>query len=128
MSPTQEGTLRVTRPRRNELAFRLRERDPAPDCREIVVECELDRAVVERLAAAIDRADRLPWVLIDLARCPFIDVDATTVIFSAHRRARGEDRQLAIRGAGGQTLRLLTALGLTGDGLLCEPLGREARA
>lgn len=128
MSTDQEGTLRVPRPAGDHASFRLLERDAAPDCREIVIEGELDRAVVDRLVAAIERAERLPSVLIDLARCAFIDVDATTVIFSAHRRARGEDRQLAIRGAGGQTLRLLTALGLTGDGLLCEPLGREVRA
>jgi anti-anti-sigma regulatory factor len=127
MSPTQEGTGRAPRDRGEDVALRLLERDASPDCREIVVEGELDRAVVDRLVAAIERADRLPSVLIDLARCAFIDVDATTAIFSAHRRARGEDRRLAIRGAGGQTLRLLTALGLTGDGLLCEPLGREAR-
>jgi anti-anti-sigma regulatory factor len=126
-SPNQEGTLRATRPLQEELRFRLLERDAGPGCREILVEGELDRAVVDRLVAAIDRAERLPSVLIDLGRCAFIDVDATTVILSAHRRARGEDRRLAIRGAGGQTLRLLTALGLTGDGLLCEPLGREAR-
>jgi anti-anti-sigma regulatory factor len=111
----------------DEVSLRLLERDPAPDCREIVVEGELDRAVVGRFAAALERAEQLPAVLIDLARCAFIDVDTTTVLLSAHRRARGEDRQLAIRGAGGQTLRLLTALGLTGDGLLSEPLGREAR-
>ncbi len=127
MSPTQEGTLRAPRPRLDEVSLRLLERDAGPGCREIVVEGELDRAVVGRLVAAIERAERLPSVLIDLDRCAFIDVDATTAILSAHHRARGEHRRLAIRGAGGQTLRLLTALGLTGDGLLCEPLGREAR-
>lgn len=127
MSPSQEGTLRARRPRRDELHFRLLERDSNSGCREILIEGELDRAVAGRLAAALERAAGAPSILIDLARCGFIDVDATTVILSAHRRARGEGRRLAIRGAGGQTLRLLTALGLTGDGLLSEPLGREAR-
>ena len=126
MSPNQEGTCAPPGPR-GRVALRLLERDSDSGCREILVEGELDRAVVDRLAAAIERADGMPSVLIDLARCGFIDVDATTVILSAHRRACGEDRRLAIRGAGGQTLRLLTALGLTGDGLLSEPLGREAR-
>jgi anti-anti-sigma regulatory factor len=127
MSPKQEGTLRATRPDRNDVALNVLERDAAPGCREIVVEGELDMAVVDRLVEAIERAEESPSILIDLARCGFIDVDATTAILSAHRRARGEGRRLAIRGAGGQTLRLLTALGLTGDGLLSEPLGREAR-
>jgi anti-anti-sigma regulatory factor len=127
MSPKQEGTLRTTRPAKHGVQLNVLERDAAPGCREIIVEGELDLAVLDRLVEAIERAEQLPSVTIDLDRCGFIDVDSTAVILSAHRRARGEDRQLAIRGAGGQTLRLLTALGLTGDGLLCEPLGREAR-
>jgi anti-anti-sigma regulatory factor len=128
-SPSREGTLRATRaPRHEGVPFRLRERDSEAGFREIHVEGELDLAVAERLGAAIERAERLPATLIDLSRCTFIDVTATTLIRAAHRRVGGEGRLLAIRGAGGQTLRLLTALGLTGDGLLCEPLGREAPA
>jgi anti-anti-sigma regulatory factor len=129
LSPPGDGTLRATRAVAiGGVPFRVRERDSDAGFREIHVEGELDLAVLDRLGAAIERAERLPGTFIDLARCTFIDVNATTLILAAHRRASAENRVLAIRGAGGQILRLLTALGLTGDGLLCEPLGEEALA
>jgi anti-sigma B factor antagonist len=84
---------------------------------EIAVEGELDLSVGEQLQEAIEAADS-GSLLIDLARCTFIDSTGIAVFLRA-RRLRGEEGgSLVLHSPTRQVLRVLTVTGLTGDGLL----------
>ena len=54
--------------------FRLVEREISADCREILVEGELDLAVVRQLQQALERsASDCAQILVGLENCEFID-------------------------------------------------------
>jgi anti-anti-sigma factor len=110
-------------------AFKLIERQPAPDCLEILVEGELDLAVSERLRHALAKATACRCVVVDLEQCEFIDLSAVEILVEARVRARAaEGRELSIFGAKGQVRRLfaLTGTATFGDRPLLPPPDRAA--
>jgi anti-anti-sigma regulatory factor len=57
-------------------------------------------------------------VLVDLARCDFVDSAAIEAILQAERLLALEGRRIVIVGPSGQVLRVLTVMGLTDQGLV----------
>jgi anti-anti-sigma factor len=101
--------------------FRLTEQERGPGCHEIRVEGELDMAVADQLREALDRVDgEYAQVLVSLERCEFIDSTGIAVIVAAHRRLAKEERRMAVCGAHGQVLRVLSLTGLTANGLVFQ--------
>jgi anti-sigma B factor antagonist len=100
--------------------FRLTESDPEPGCRQIDVEGELDLAVADQLREAIARAGEHPQLLINLARCDFIDSTGIAVIVQAYRRMKEEGRRLAVCSPTDQVLRVFSVTGLTVNGLVFQ--------
>jgi anti-anti-sigma factor len=100
-------------------SFRLTERRPRPGWLEILVEGEIDLAVVDQLEQALERAvSDSEEVLIGLQDCEFIDSTAIAVIVSAHNKMAAEGRRVAVYGATSQVHRVLSITGLTENGLV----------
>jgi anti-anti-sigma factor len=99
--------------------FNLSEREIWPGCHEIVVEGELDLAVVDQLEAALDRAaERGVHALLDLGACSFLDAGCLGVLIRGHETLRERRRQLLLYGVNGQVRRLLALTGVAENGLL----------
>jgi len=95
--------------------FKLSEREIWPGCREIAVAGELDRAVVGKLASALDRAAAHGLdVLLNFAECAFIDVSGVEVLVRCDKELAGQGRQLLLCGTAGQVRRMLWVTGLAG--------------
>jgi anti-anti-sigma factor len=102
-------------------AFRLVERDLSADCREILVEGELDLAVAERLQEALERSGaECAQTVIGLEDCEFIDSTGIAVVIQAQQRFAEEGRQIALYAPRSQVLRILAITGLTANGLVFE--------
>jgi anti-anti-sigma factor len=101
--------------------FRLVEREVSPDCREILVEGELDLAVAEQLRQALDGlGPDCTQVLIGLENCEFIDSTGIAVVLQAHTRFEAEGRRVVLYAPTNQVLRVLSVTGLTANGLVFE--------
>jgi anti-sigma B factor antagonist len=101
--------------------FKLTELDPHAGCREILVEGELDLAVVDRLQEALNHAgEEHARVLINLENCEFIDSTGIAVIVAAYNHFARKGRRIAVYGASSQVLRVLSVTGLTANGLVFE--------
>jgi anti-anti-sigma factor len=99
--------------------FNLSEREIWPGCHEIVVEGELDLAVVDRLETALDRAaERRVHALLDLGACSFLDAGCLGVLVRGHETLRDRRCQLLLYGVQGQVRRLLAVTGVAENGLL----------
>jgi anti-anti-sigma factor len=98
--------------------FRLSVNELRPGCLKIEVRGELDRAVAEQSTKPLGSAGGHREVLVDLAQCDFVDSAAIEAILQAERLLALEGRRIAVVGAKGQVLRILTVLGLTDRGLL----------
>jgi anti-anti-sigma factor len=102
-------------------AFRLVEREISPDCREILVEGELDLAVAEQLQQLLEGCGPdCSQVLVSLENCEFIDSTGIAVVVQAHRRFAEEGRRVVVYAPTSQVLRVLSITGLTGNGLVFE--------
>jgi anti-sigma B factor antagonist len=102
-------------------AFKLIEEDLRPDCRKIRVEGELDLAVAEQLEQALIRVGaECQEILIDLARCEFIDSTGIAAIVHAHKRLAEQGGRLVTYAPCAQVLRVLSVTGLTANGLVFE--------
>jgi anti-anti-sigma factor len=88
-----------------------------PGCLKIDIRGELDLAVADQLSQALASAGEHREVLVDLERCDFVDSSGIEAILEAERLLALEGRQIAVIGAKGQVLRILTVAGLTGRGL-----------
>jgi anti-sigma B factor antagonist len=102
-------------------AFRLVEREISAECREILVEGELDLAVAERLREALDTVDsNCTQILIGLESCEFIDSTGIAVIVNAHQRFAEQGRRVVLYAPTSQVRRVLSITGLTANGLVFE--------
>jgi anti-anti-sigma factor len=112
--------------------FRLSASELRPGCLKINVEGELDLAVSGQLTEALISAPAHREVLVDLARCDFVDSAAIEAILQAERLLAVEGRRIVVVGPRGQVLRVLTVLGLTDSGLVftsaLEALADQAAA
>jgi len=101
--------------------FKLTERDLQSECREILVEGELDLAVAgeleEKLARALDESRN---VVISLEGCEFIDSTGIAAIVQAYGRFSKRGGRVAVYAPSDQVLRVLSATGLTSNGLVFE--------
>jgi anti-sigma B factor antagonist len=101
--------------------FRLIERRLRPGCHEIRIEGEVDLAVADQLAEALERAaSEHDQVLIGLQRCEFIDSTAIAVIVHAHNKMATEGRRIVVYAPSSQVHRILSITGLTENGLVFE--------
>jgi anti-anti-sigma factor len=102
--------------------FNLIERDLRPGCREIQVEGELDLAVAEQLADALNRAKAAECrhLLIGLEGCEFIDSTGIATIVHAHNEFAEMGGRLAVYSPAAQVLRVLSLTGLTSNGMVFE--------
>jgi anti-anti-sigma factor len=107
--------------------FRLTDRTLPSGAHEIGVEGELDLAVAEQLQEALVRAVG-DEVLIDLQACEFIDSSGIAVILIAHRDGASQGRRVVVHSPKNQVLRVLTAAGLTDNGLVFESRDHAAGA
>jgi anti-anti-sigma factor len=99
--------------------FNLAEREIWPGCHEIVIEGELDLAVVDRLEAALDRAaEQRAHALLDLGACTFLDAGCLGALVRGHEILRDRRCQLLLYGVQGQVRRLLAVTGIAENGLL----------
>jgi anti-anti-sigma factor len=103
--------------------FRLSVSELRPGRLEIEVQGELDLAVTDQLTQTLGSAGEHDEVLVDLARCDFIDAAAIATILKAERLLALEGRRIAVVGAQGQVLRVLTVMGLTDRGLVFAGAG-----
>jgi anti-sigma B factor antagonist len=102
-------------------AFKLIEKDLRAGCREIQVEGELDLAVAEQLAQALERARSAGgMILVGLGKCDFIDSTGIAAIVQAHNRFAEEGVRVVICAPSDQVLRVLSITGLTANGLVFE--------
>jgi anti-sigma B factor antagonist len=100
-------------------AFRLVEREISPDCREILVEGELDLAVAEQLQQALEGSGSdCTQILVGLEDCEFIDSTGIAVVVQAHRQFAEEGRRVVLYAPTNQVLRVLSVTGLTANGLV----------
>jgi anti-anti-sigma factor len=79
------------------------------------VEGELDLAVADQLSEAIAGAAG-GAVLVDMSECTFLDSTGLAVVLLARRA--GE--RVAMHSPSAQVLRILSQVGLTGDGVVFE--------
>ena len=101
--------------------FRLVEREISPDCREILVEGELDLAVAEQLQQALEGfGSDCTQILVGLENCEFINSTGIAVVVQAHRRFAEEGRRVVLYAPTSQVLRVLSITGLTANGLVFE--------
>ncbi|HEX3238575.1 MAG TPA: STAS domain-containing protein [Solirubrobacterales bacterium] len=98
-------------------AFQLTEHELEPGIREIAVTGELDLAVADRLAEAIDRAEGAD-ALVSLEACEFIDSSGLAVILRAHQLGRESGRRVVIHSPSDPVRRVLEVTGLTGNGFV----------
>ncbi|HKF82083.1 MAG TPA: STAS domain-containing protein [Solirubrobacterales bacterium] len=99
--------------------FNLTEIDRRSGCREIQVEGEFDLAVADQFQACLDRVDpEHVLVLVNMEQCEFIDSTGIALILRAHNRLAEQGRRVVIHGASDQVLRILSATGLTSNGLV----------
>jgi anti-anti-sigma factor len=99
--------------------FSLSEREIWPGCHEIIVEGELDLAVVDQLEAALARAaERQVHALLDLGACSFLDAGCLGALVRGHETLRDRRCQLLLYGVQGQVRRLLAVTGVAENGLL----------
>jgi anti-sigma B factor antagonist len=91
--------------------------DAASPCFTVTLHGEVDLATTPQLSEALDAASREPPVVIvlDLARCTFMDSSGLALLVKAAQRNDGAPRVFLAR-AQGQVLRTLEISGL--DGLL----------
>ena len=102
-------------------SFGLEERDLQDGYREIAVRGELDLAVADRLAHAIDAvADDCAGVVIGLAGCELIDSTAIAVIVRAHQRFAEAGRRLVVCCPKDQPERVLEITGLRETGMVFD--------
>ena len=97
------------------------------DCYLIELGGEVDLVMVDRVSAAIGRGDGHRLVLLDLARCEFIDSSAIGMIILANLRMEKEGRRLALLRPGIDVMRVLKMSGLADRGLVFAD-ERAARA
>lgn len=97
------------------------------DCYLIELAGEVDLAAIDRLGAAIGRGDGHRLVLLDLARCEFIDSSVIGMIILANLRMEKEGRRLALLGPGIEVMRVLKMSGLADRDLVFAD-ERAARA
>jgi anti-anti-sigma factor len=97
--------------------LRLTERRLADGATEIEVDGELDLSVADQLQRAIDEAGP-GSTLIDLRYCTFIDSTGIAVILRAHRQREEEGGRIVVHSPSSSVLRIFTATGLTGNGLV----------
>jgi anti-anti-sigma factor len=99
-------------------ALKLTERRLTPEVVEILVDGELDLAVAPQLQRAIDESGP-GSMLIDLARCTFIDSTGIAVVLRAHQLyGREGGSRVVVHSPSAQVLRILTVTGLTDNGLV----------
>jgi anti-sigma B factor antagonist len=92
-------------------------RELADGATEIGVDGELDLSVADQLQAAIDGAPT-GTTLIDLSRCTFIDSTGIAVILRARQQREQDGGRIVVHSPSHQVLRVLTVIGLTGNGLV----------
>lgn len=97
------------------------------DCYLIEISGEVDLVVGDRLSAAIGRGDGHRLVLLDLARCKFIDSSAIGMIILTNLRMEKEGRRLALLSPGTEVMRVLRMTGLADRDLVFAD-ERAARA
>ena len=95
--------------------FRLVARTVDHGYRELKVEGELDLAVADQLRKAIAGAAGGP-VLIDMSECTFLDSTGLAVVLLARR----EGERVVMHSPSAQVLRILSQVGLTGDGVVFD--------
>ena len=101
--------------------FKLVEWDLRPGCREILVEGELDLAVVDQLTDGLTRAGaECRHLLIGLQSCGFIDSTGIAAIVHAHNEFAERGGRVAVYAPTDQVLRVLSVTGLTSNGLVFE--------
>jgi len=109
--------------------FALREREVAPDMREVQVSGELDLAVAGRLAERLEQLGRESVaILLSLEHCEFIDSTGISVIVHAHQEASRNGGGVAVYGASHQVARVLALTGLDENGLVFESAARARAA
>ena len=93
--------------------FRLHVRSVDRGLGELKVEGELDLAVAGQLRQAIAGASGGP-VLVDMSECTFLDSTGLAVVLLARR----EGVQVVLHSPSDPVQRILSAIGLTGDGVV----------
>ena len=100
--------------------FEVKEIELRPDCRVIELAGELDLAVADEFAEALERAKNYRVILVDLSNCEFVDSTGLAVFVHAHNDRRREDREFALFAATDQVRRVLAVTGLVESGLVFE--------
>jgi anti-sigma B factor antagonist len=108
--------------RYRETVFRLVEQSLLPGSYDIQVVGELDKAVIDELRAAIERAASHDLVLIGLQGCEFIDSSGIATIVQAYNERMANGQRFAVYGATDQVRRVLSLTGLTDNGVTFEDL------
>jgi anti-sigma B factor antagonist len=99
--------------------FRISERDPDSDRRELRVEGEIDLSVAEEFEQRIEAAAaEKTEVLVYLDECDFIDSTGIAAIVRGHRLMASEGRRLVLCNPSGQVSRVLAITGLSDNGLV----------
>jgi len=105
------------------LRFRLVACSTDDGVRELKVDGELDLAVVDRFKEAIDAAGGGP-VLVDLSGCTFLDSTGLAVVLLARR----EGARVVLHSPSVPVRRILSLVGLTGEGVVFEDRDEAIRA
>lgn len=109
----QEGTEAEGRHGVPSRPFRLVEVESWPECREVIVEGRVERAVnAEFEACLLDALESdHDWVLFDFDRCEHLDVMAAKHLVVLRQRLSDQRRELRVFGATGQVRRILEDVG-----------------
>jgi anti-anti-sigma factor len=106
--------------------FSVTEGDRRDGSRRLEVVGELDLAVAEQLRAAIEAVDPgVELVVVDLARCEFLDSTGLAVILGAREQLEESGRRLMVSSPTRQVERVLAITGLLDDGLVLDRGGEE---
>lgn len=108
--------------------FRLVEQSLLPGSYDIQVAGEIDRAVIDELRAAIERAAPHDVVLIGLQSCEFIDSSGIGLIAQAYNERTANGQRFAVYGATDQVRRVLSLTGMTDKGVAFESLEDAVKA
>jgi anti-anti-sigma factor len=108
--------------RNGESVFRLVEQSLLPGSYDIQVVGELDKAVIDELRAAIERAASHDLVLIGPQGYEFIDSSGIATIGQTYNERTATGRRFAVYGATGQVRRVLSLTGMTDNGVSFENL------